>query len=135
MSLSYGTPDTSGETKRYTPRTVGRTEWILCTLVTLVAGVFLTVLWIGDISYLQDEPRQLAKAFHCNAAGTLESRGLNGNFGVPYGPLPTQIYQLILLFTHQPIIIATVRAGACVAVMAIGLLWLARSLRLNPWFA
>lgn len=135
MSSTFRTPGTADEPRRYTPRVIGRIEWTFCILITLAAGVFLTILWIGDISFLQDEPRQLAKAFHCNAAGQLESRGLNGNFGVPYGPLPTQIYQLIMLFTHDPITIATVRAGVCAAAMALGLLWLARSLRLNPWFA
>jgi hypothetical protein len=93
------------------------------------------VLWIGDVSWLQDEPRLLAKAYHANAHGVLENCGLNGNFGVPYGPLPTQIYQLLLLITHDPLTFAAIRAGLCAGATAIGLIWLARSLRLNPWFA
>jgi hypothetical protein len=109
--------------------------WWLVVALTLAAAIVPAVLWVGDISWMQDEPRHLAKAWHANANHRLETHGLNGNFGVPYGPLPTQIYQLFLLTTHDILKIAAMRAGLCAGVTAIGLLWLARSLRLNPCFA
>jgi hypothetical protein len=112
-----------------------KTYWWIAGLATFLAAVVPAVLWVGDISWLQDEPRLLAKAFHSNEHHTIESTGLNGNFGVPYGPLPTQIYQLLLLLTHDPLKIAAIRAALCAGVTAIGLSWLARTLRLNPWFA
>jgi hypothetical protein len=112
-----------------------RANWIAASVVTILAAVVPAVLWIGDISYMQDEPRLLAKAFHANARHMIEIKGLNGNFGVPYGPLPTHVYQIILLFSHDPIVIATIHAALVTLVMALALLWLARSLRLNPWFA
>jgi hypothetical protein len=110
-------------------------SWWLAVIVTMAAAVVPVVWWIGDVSFIQDEPRLLAKAYHANAAGQLESRGLNGNFGIPYGPLPTQIYQVLLHVTHDPITLAGIRAGLCAGITAIGLLWLAWALRLNPWFA
>jgi hypothetical protein len=112
-----------------------RANWLAASVVTVLAAVLPAVLWIGDISFMQDEPRLLAKAFHANARHTIEIKGLNGNFGVPYGPLPTHVYQIILLFTHDPIAVATIHAALVTFVTALSLLWLARSLRLNPWFA
>jgi hypothetical protein len=112
-----------------------RANWLAASIVTVFAAIVPAVLWIGDISFMQDEPRLLAKAFHANARHTIEIKGLNGNFGVPYGPLPTHVYQIILLFTHDPIGIAVLHAALVTFVTAISLLWLARSLRLNPWFA
>jgi hypothetical protein len=110
-------------------------SFVVASVVTMLLAVVPVVWWIGDVSFIQDEPRLLAKAYHCNAAGTIESRGLAGNFGVPYGPLPTQIYQVLLLITHDPLLLAAIRSALCAGVTAAGLLWLARALRLNPWFA
>src|SRR4051812_10903056 len=75
-------------------------NWIAASIITVLAAVIPAVLWVGDISFMQDEPRLLAKAFHANERHAIEIKGLNGNFGVPYGPLPTHIYQIILVFTH-----------------------------------
>ncbi len=109
--------------------------WWAVVLITLALAIVPAVLWIGDISWMGDEPRLLAKAYHANQNRTIETRGLNGNFGVPYGPLPTQIYQLLLLISHDPLTIGAIRAGLCAGGTALAMLWLARSLRLNPWFA
>src|SRR5687768_12246465 len=98
---SMPTPRASGATFS---RTRGENiSFILASVLTMAAAVGPAVLWIGDISWIQDEPRLIAKAYHANAARTLESRGLHGNFAVPYGPLPTHIYQALLLITHDPV--------------------------------
>jgi hypothetical protein len=112
-----------------------RLSWRLAAAVTMAAALVPALLWAGDISWMNDEPRLLAKAYHANARVRPETQGLSGNFGIPYGPLPTQIYQLLLLITHDPVLLATIRAGLCAGATALALLWLARSLRLNPWFA
>jgi hypothetical protein len=112
-----------------------RLSWTLAAVVTMAAALVPAVLWPGDIPWVNDEPRLIAKAYHANREFRLETKGLSGNFGIPYGPLPTHVYQLLLLVTHDPILLAAIRAGLCAGTTAIGLLWLARSLRLNPWFA
>jgi hypothetical protein len=109
--------------------------WWTAAVVTMLAAIVPAVLWVGDIGWIQDEPRLIPKAYHANARHGIETHGLNGNFGVPYGPLPTQIYQVMLLITHDPVTLAGIRSGLCAGVTAFGLLWLGRSLRLNPWFA
>lgn len=109
--------------------------WVLAIGVTLTAAILPAVVWPGEISWINDEPRLLARAYHANEARTLADRGLRGNFGISYGPAATQIYQLMLAVTHDPFTLARLRAGLCAGVTALGMLWLARTLRLNPWFA
>lgn len=109
--------------------------WALVVLLTLAGALLPAVLWPGDVSFINDEPRHLANAYYANKAHMLAAHGLVGNFGIPYGPVPTEIYQALLAITHDPITLACLRSGLSALVTAIALLWLARSLRLNPWFA
>lgn len=95
--------------------------------------VFLA-LWPGDVSWLMDEPRLIANAWHANHDGQLAVGGLYGNFGIRYGPLPTQIYQLLLLITHDPRILVVLHVLLCAGITGFALLWLARSLSLPGWF-
>ena len=93
------------------------------------------VLWPGDVSWLIDESRILAAAWHANHDGQLADGGLYGNFGIRYGPLPTQIYQVLLLLTHDPATLVVLRGLLCAGLTGGTLLWLARSLALPQWFA
>src|SRR5690349_10038918 len=95
--LSSGTGAGRDHGYGHGPAMFGGVAWWLVVALTLAAAVVPAALWAGDISWMQDEPRHLAKAFYANQRHTIETHGLNGNFGVPYGPLPTQIYQLFLL--------------------------------------
>jgi hypothetical protein len=107
----------------------------IVTALLIAAALALTLLWPGDVSWGSDEPRLLAEAWHANHDGELARGGLWGNFGIRYGPLPTWIYQLLLLFTHDPIKLVAIRTLLCAGATAAGLLWLARELRLPSWFA
>ncbi len=104
-------------------------------LALVLLALVPVVLWPGDVSWLIDESRILAAAWHANHAGQLADGGLYGNFGIRYGPLPTQIYQVLLAFTHDPIVLAVLRGLLAAGVTAGALLWLARSLALPVWFA
>ncbi|MEQ1853614.1 MAG: hypothetical protein ABMA01_18710 [Chthoniobacteraceae bacterium] len=103
-------------------------------LVMLIALV-PALLWPGDTLWTNDEPRLLANAWHANQAWHPAWGGLWGNFGIRYGPFPTQFYQFLLSLTHDPLLLAMLRAGICASVSAGSLLWLARSAGLSPWFA
>src|SRR4051794_952091 len=112
------------------PGRVGRIAFAL-----LVAAVcLLPAVWPGDTPWVHDEPNLIANALRANAAHHLAPVGLFGSFGVPYGPLPTQVYQALLLLTHDPLTMVAIRAVLCMAVTAAGLLWLGRTLRLTRWF-
>lgn len=100
----------------------------------LVLALLLITLWPGDVSWLLDEPRLIATAWHANHDHQLAVGGLYGNFGIRYGPLPTQIYQLLLLVTHDPFTLVVLRALLCAGVTGGALLWLARRLALPGWF-
>ena len=110
-----------------------RQQWIAILLV--LATMVPLVLWPGDVSWCIDEPRLIANAWHANHDGHLAVHGLYGNFGVCYGPVPTQVYQALLAITHDPYTLVILRALLCAAITAGSLLWLARSLDLPAWFA
>ncbi len=104
-------------------------------LALLLLALVPVVLWPGDVSWLIDESRILAAAWHANHDGQLAAGGLYGNFGIRYGPLPTQIYQALLLLTHDPATLVVLRGLLCAGVTGGALLWLARTLALPAWFA
>jgi len=113
------------------PRPFRRDPW---SPALLVLALMLIALWPGDVSWLLDEPRLIATAWHANHDHQLAVGGLYGNFGIRYGPLPTQIYQLLLLVTHDPFTLVVLRALLCAGVTGGALLWLARRLALPGWF-
>jgi hypothetical protein len=109
-------------------------RWLVVVVVTLAAAIIPAVLWPGAMNWMQDEPNLLGQAALDNQAHHLAVRGLNGNFGIPYGPLPTMIYQFLLLFTHDVRVITFIRALCSSAMLAGSLLWISRTLKLWPWF-
>jgi len=114
------------------PRSLCR-DFLSPALLALVLAI--VALWPGDVSWLLDEPRLIAAAWHANHDGHIAVGGLYGNFGIRYGPLPTQIYQVLLLVTHDPFTLVILRGLLCAGVCGCGLLWLGRSLGLPGWFA
>jgi hypothetical protein len=99
----------------------------------------------GDAQLLDDEPNLLHRALYNNSTPsqilgislpfTVASRGLLGTRGVDYGPLPTWIYQLFLLFTHNPVAMVAVRAILVNAATAIALYWLTKTINVSSWLA
>jgi hypothetical protein len=118
-----------------TTQTAGRVSWISAAVVTLLVASVPAVLWPGDGVWIWDEPMEFAKALQSNQEHRLASSGLSGSFPVPFGALGIHLYQLWLLFTHDPRKLVVLHALTCAIPTAIALLWLARTLRLNPWFA
>ena len=99
----------------------------------VVLALLVIVLWPGDVSWLMDEPRLIANAWHANHDHELAMGGLYGNFGIRYGPLGTQVYQVLLLITHDPFVLIVLHALLCAGITGFALLWLARSLELPGW--
>ncbi len=104
-------------------------------LALVLLALVPVVLWPGDVSWLIDESRIIANAWHANHDGQLAAGGLYGNFGIRYGPLPTQIYQALLLLTHDPTTLVVLRGLLAAGLTGGALLWLARTLALPAWFA
>lgn len=116
-----------------TTETASRRKFVL-TLALVLIALCPTVLWPGEVSWLIDEPRLVASAWHHNNDHGLANHGLFGNMRFPYGPLPTQIYQALLMLTHDPCVLVLLRAILCAGVTCFSLLWLARTLGLPAWF-
>ena len=108
---------------------------LAATVLVMLAAVLPAVLWPGDNLWTNDEPRLIANAWHANHAWHPAWGGLWGNFGIRYGPFPTQLYQLLLCLTHDPLALAALRGGICAVITAASLLWLARSAGMSLWFA
>jgi len=113
----------------------GRPAWGLAALATLLIAIGPAVIWPGDVPWTNDEPILIVHAAQANQGMWLVSRGLTGSLGLSYGPLPTQIYQVLLLLTRDPCKLVALRGLLCAGVTGISLLWLARTLRFSPWFA
>lgn len=127
IAESWTDTPTAGEPRR-------SRDLIVAILLVLLAMIPL-VLWPEDVSWCIDEPRLVAAAWHANNAGQMAAHGLYGNFGVCYGPVPTQVYQLLLHITHDPYTFVVLRALLTGTITAASLLWLGRTLNFPIWFA
>lgn len=103
---------------------------LLCTAI--VIGL---MSWPSDVPWGGDDVQLVKQALQANRAHRLCEAGLGGSFGYPYGPIPLQIYQVLLLFTHHLPALVVLHAAIFAAVTAAALLWLIRTLRWNPWLA
>ncbi len=101
----------------------------------LLVASLPAVVFPGDAPFINDEPQLILGALRANADHALAVVGLMGNKGVPYGPLPTWIYQALLLVTHEPVAIVVLHAALLACVIAVSLGWLSRTLDLWPWLA
>ena len=130
MNETNDSPADPGATSR--PARFSRTA---AAVVTLAAALLPALLWPGDTPWTNDEPLLISAALRADARHLPAARGLAGNFAFHYGPLPTHVYQVLLLLTHDPVALVALRAALCSGVTGLSLLWLARSLRLSPWMA
>src|SRR4051812_27684668 len=94
----------------------------------LISACLVPLLWPGDIPFINDEPLLISAAVQANAHRLLAPAGLLGTFGFVYGPAPTWVYQLLVSFNHDLVVIAVVHTILIVATTALSLWWLSRSL-------
>lgn len=101
-----------------------RANWLFWIAASLL--LILQVVLPGDAPWINDEPRFVEKAIEANASGVLESEGLVGHLSVPYGSLPTRVYQVALLVTSDLVWIIAVKALLSSVVVLLSLLWMSR---------
>jgi len=92
------------------------------------------LLWPGDAPFISDEPKQLLLAYDLNQIHALADASMRGSVGLPYGPLSTWAYQLILAITATPSLWVLIQALIIVVGIAAGLLLIARATGLWKWF-
>jgi hypothetical protein len=100
-----------------------------------VAIVVLMMIWPSDAPWGGDDAALVKLALRANREHFLAPAGLGGSFGYPYGPVPLQIYQVLLLFTHHLPTLVQLHAALFAGMTAAALLWLTRTLRWSPWLA
>ena len=77
----------------------------------LVAVAVIPALVLpGDVPFINDDALLLGAALDANEAGSVATAGLEGTKGLRYGPVPTWIYQVLLLATHDPFALAFAHA-------------------------
>jgi hypothetical protein len=124
---------------------MSKTPQIRWPCVALVAIVIAIGLRPGDSPWYFDMSRNFDLALQFNATPshplgislpfTPAQYGLRGTHGIRYGPLPIWIDQVFLFFTRNLIVMTAIRAIAVGGLMALGLLWLTRLLKVSPWLA
>ncbi len=92
-------------------------------------------LWPGDAPFINDEPALLHGALDADRAGHLAAQGIEGTVGVRYGPVPTWLYQLALLLTHDVITIVFMKSLLSFAVTLWGVLLICRWVGASRWLA
>ncbi len=100
----------------------------------MLTAALLPLFFIGDIPWINDEPKFIAIALQANARGELATHGLLGTVGVSYGPAAGWLYQALLFFTHDLVMLAFIHAALLRFGLLIALFWLARTLDLSRPF-
>ena len=99
--------------------------------VVAIAGIAL--LWPGAAPFLNDEARLISNALTANEQGVLALKGIRGSVGIHYGPLPTWVYQGLLLLTRNLVCISFIKNVTSLALLTGVLVALARELKLSRW--
>jgi hypothetical protein len=95
--------------------------------------VVLTMLWPGDNHWFGDDIDLIRFATQANDQHRLVSAGLGGSYGYPYGPIPSQIYQVLCLISRNPIVLTRLHAALFGGGTALALFYLASVLGMSPW--
>ncbi len=91
-------------------------------------------LWSpGSAPFIFDEPELVLRALDLNSRHAIAHAGLTGTLGRPYGPLPLWIYQAMLLVTHDPVSLMSIRIALVAGPTLLALLMIARHSRMTPW--
>ena len=111
----------------------------------LILIIVLTCLRPQDMQWVNDEPAMMDAAIQynhtpCRICGirlpfTLAPSGLPGSRQVQYGPLPTWLDQLFLLFGNNLIAMLQWRTLIFASITAAAVYSLTQTLRLSPWYA
>ena len=113
--------------KRF-PTKVGAASAFWLTAAALIA---FQALWPADAPWINDEPGLIYKALRANQVGELETVGLMGSVGFPYGPHVTWIYQGALLLTHDLVAVVVVKSLLTAVILLWGLLEIGRAANLR----
>lgn len=102
--------------------------------VAILIVIVAALLHPGRAPLVNDDSDLLLHALAANHDHRIESRGLTGSFGLPYGPMPTQFYQACLVATKDPFALIIFHGIVFLVLLAVALLWLAQTIGFSVWF-
>ena len=102
--------------------------------ISIIFICAISQIWPADAPWLNDEPLLISMAIDNNVAGRMGQHGLMGSRGAYYGPLPIWIYQVILLFSHNVVVVGKIHALLIAVPTALGLIEMLKRFRLPRAF-
>lgn len=112
---------------------MSKRRMLIVWIALLVFAWALRLVNPGNVPFGADESQLIEMALDANEQGRLAGHGVLGSSGATYGPLPVWIYQLMLVFTHDPVKMGVMRSVMVTALTLASLIWLALTLRLSRW--
>jgi hypothetical protein len=102
-------------------------------LITL-SILALRFIWMGDSSFINDEPLFILKSLKSNAQGEFIEMGLVGKMGIAYGPFFMAYAKSLVLLSKDIFTIYYLNCFFVTALTVTGLVWLIRSIdSLSKW--
>jgi hypothetical protein len=109
-----------------------RREFVFLAVASVFCGM-IPLLFPADVPWINDEPALFAQAWNVVHKMEMPSHGLDGNLGLPYGPVPVLIYAAALFITHNLVVLVFLRAFSFMLAISVAVWWLARMCRnLSP---
>ncbi len=106
---------------------LNRNEWSNAFFFLYVAiGMIFCLVWIGDTSFINDEPLLLSMALKANLQGDFFTLGLMGTKGLQYGPVPIWFYRFLLMLTHNIYILAFIKSFVVICANSLGIYYFFR---------
>ncbi len=99
--------------------------------LTLIGFIFLYFLWPGNTSWINDEAQLIANAVKYSKNGEWGWQSLAGSVGISYGPCPLWFYQILLLFTHNPVAMVFIKVAIMLAGTGSAIVMIARRTQLK----
>ncbi len=91
-----------------------------------ILALLLPLFLVKDASLLGDQAQLILNALADNQSGRISSVGLLGTRGLHYGPVPTYLYQLMLMVSHDLMTIVYIKIIVFQALLGLSLFWLKR---------
>lgn len=101
----------------------------------VAACLRLHLMWPGDAPFINDEPALLHAALDADRTDRLATEGALGTVGVRYGPLPTWLYQIALMATHDVVAIVLLKSLLSFVATLAGVLLICRWVGASRWLA
>lgn len=89
--------------------------------------VALRFVWIGDASFISDEPLFVDLGYQFMQTGNFMTLGLKGKMGVHYGPYTAWFFRVLLEISKNLIVVTYLKTFIVTIMTLVSALWLVKS--------